>query len=113
MAESEWQGKRQKASELESVWRETYRTLIETAHGDPALRALYPCTSHWALRVSSTTRPGLTIVGPSLMANSDGTYGVGTGFLTPDLGECATAHEAVAPAVRHLPSGLRPVALGA
>ena len=39
-------------------------------------------------------------------------YGVGRGFITPDLGRFATAHEAVQLAVRQLPSGLGPVALG-
>ncbi|MFJ5138994.1 hypothetical protein [Streptomyces sp. NPDC088707] len=37
---------------------------------------------------------------------------VGTGFITPDLGLFATAHEAVAVAMRHLPSGLGPVTPG-
>ncbi|MEU8686601.1 DUF6193 family natural product biosynthesis protein, partial [Streptomyces sp. NPDC048611] len=82
------------------------------AHAEPALRALYPFTSHWALRFSSTTRPHLTVVGPCLMANSDGTYRVERDFAREDLGRFATAQEAVALAVRQLPSGLGPVALG-
>lgn len=109
---SEWQGMRREAAELTYAWHETYQALVEAAHAEPALRALYPFTSHWALRFSTTTRPALTVVGPSLSANSDGTYGVGRGFVTPDLGTFATAHEAVAMAVRHLPSPLGPVALG-
>lgn len=112
LTESEWQGKRREADELEYAWRETYQAVVEAAHAEPALRALYPFTSHWALRFSTTTRPRLTVVGPSLTAGSDGTYGVGSGFVTPDLGLFATPHEAVAVAVRHLPSGLGPVALG-
>ncbi|WP_326617618.1 DUF6193 family natural product biosynthesis protein [Streptomyces decoyicus] len=112
LTESEWQSMRQEARELEDAWQETYQALIETAHAEPALRALYPFTSHWALRFSTTTRPRLTIVGPCLTAGSDGMYGVGRGFITPDLGRFATAHEAVQLAVRQLPSGLGPVALG-
>ncbi|MFI6360523.1 DUF6193 family natural product biosynthesis protein [Streptomyces sp. NPDC050743] len=112
LAESEWQGMRQEASELEYDWHETYQALIEAAYAEPVLRALYPFTSHWALRFSTTTRPHLTVVGPCLTANSDGTYGVGRGFMGEDLGQFATAHEAVALAVRHLPSGLGPVTLG-
>lgn len=112
LVESEWQGMRREAAELEYVWQEGYQSLIEAAHAEPALRALYPFTSHWALRFSTTTRPDLTVVGPSLSANSDGTYGVGTGFITPDLGLFATAQEAVAVAVRHLPSGLGATTLG-
>ncbi|WP_433446734.1 DUF6193 family natural product biosynthesis protein [Streptomyces sp. CA-142005] len=112
LAESEWQRMRQEASELEYVWHETYQALIEAAYAEPVLRALYPFTSHWALRFSTTTRPHLTVVGPCLTANSDGTYGVGRGFMGEDLGQFATAHEAVALAVRHLPPGLGPVTLG-
>ncbi|MFF3547338.1 DUF6193 family natural product biosynthesis protein [Streptomyces platensis] len=112
LTESEWQTMRQEARELEYAWQETYQALIEAAHAEPALRALYPFTSHWALRFSTTTRPRLTVVGPCVMANSDGTYGVGRGFTSEDLGRFATAQEAVELAVRRLPSGLGPVALG-
>lgn len=109
---SEWQGMRKEAAELEYAWRKAYQALIEAAYAEPALRALYPFTSHWALRFSSTTRPGLTIVGPSLSADSDGTFGVGRGFITQDLGRFDTAQEAVAAAVGHLPAGLGPVLSG-
>ncbi|WP_234352296.1 MULTISPECIES: DUF6193 family natural product biosynthesis protein [unclassified Streptomyces] len=112
LAESEWQSLHVEAREADYVWQGTYQALIEAAHAEPALRALYPFTSHWALRFSTTTRPRLTVVGPCLTAGSDGTYGVGTGFITPDLGLFATAHEAVAVATRHMPSGLGPVTLG-
>ena len=95
LTESEWRHKRQQAAELEYDWRETHQALIEAAHTEPALRALYPFTSHWALRFSTTTRPDLTVVGPSLAANSDGTYGVGMGLTTTDFGLFATAQEAV------------------
>jgi hypothetical protein len=112
LVESEWQSMRVEAGELDYAWQETYQALIEAAHAEPALRVLYPFTSHWALRFSTTTRPRLTVVGPCLTAGSDGTYGVGTGFITPDLGLFATAHEAVAVAMRHMPSVLGPVTLG-
>lgn len=102
---------RQEARELEYAWQETYQALIEAAHAEPALRSLYPFTSHWALRFSTTTRPRLTVVGPCLVANSDGTYGVGRGFTSEDLCRFATAQEAVGLAVCQLPSGLSPVAL--
>jgi hypothetical protein len=112
LVESEWQSMRVEAGELGYAWQKTYQALIEAAHAEPALRALYPFTSHWVLRFSTTTRPRLTVVGPCLTAGSDGTYGVGTGIITPDLGLFATAHEAVAVAMRHMPSGLGPVTLG-
>ncbi|MER5747974.1 DUF6193 family natural product biosynthesis protein [Streptomyces sp. NPDC002225] len=112
LTESEWHSLRQEAAELEYPWSTSYQALIEAAYAAPALRALYPFTSHWALRFSATTRPDLTVVGPCLTAGSDGTYGLGRGFITPDLGRFATAHEAVALAVQHLPTGLGPVTLG-
>ncbi|MET9919847.1 DUF6193 family natural product biosynthesis protein [Streptomyces sp. NPDC006435] len=113
LTESEWRSMRREADELErDAWQEAYRTLVEAAYAEPALRALYPFTSHWVLRFSTTTRPDLTIAGPCLTANGDGTYGVGRGFISQDLGRFATAHEAVALAVRQLPSALGPVALG-
>ncbi|MGP4087830.1 DUF6193 family natural product biosynthesis protein [Streptomyces sp. KR55] len=112
LTESEWQSMHQEARELEYVWHETYQALIEAAYAEPALRALYPFTSHRALRFSTTTRPRLTVVGPCLAANSDGTYGVGRGIVDQDLDLFTTAHEAVALAVRQLPLGLGPVALG-
>lgn len=112
LTESEWQFLRQQAAELEYDWKASYQALIEAAHAAPSLRALYPFTSHWALRFSATTRPALTIVGPCLTASGDGTYDLGRTLLAPDLGRFATAHEAVAAAVQHLPSGLGPVGLG-
>nr|WP_197973515.1 MULTISPECIES: DUF6193 family natural product biosynthesis protein [Streptomyces] len=112
LTESEWQGMRQEAGELEYDWQGTYQAMIEAAHAEPTLLALYPFTSHWALRFSTTTRPRLTVVGPCLTANTDGTYGVGRGFISDDLGRFTSVHEAVALAVRQLPSGLGPVTLG-
>ncbi|MFJ5220289.1 DUF6193 family natural product biosynthesis protein [Streptomyces sp. NPDC088354] len=48
--ESQWRSLRREAAEMEYVWRETYQALIEAAYAEPALRALYPFTSHWAGR---------------------------------------------------------------
>ncbi|MEV7169757.1 DUF6193 family natural product biosynthesis protein [Streptomyces sp. NPDC093224] len=104
LAEAEWRNLRQEAAGLEYAWRETYRALIEAAYAEPSMRALYPFTSHWALRFSPTARPRLTLGGPSLTARGDGTYGVGLGFVTADLGCFATPQEAVAAAVPHLPA---------
>ncbi|MGW5665330.1 DUF6193 family natural product biosynthesis protein [Streptomyces sp. NPDC003758] len=64
------------------------------------------------MRFSTTTRPRLTAVGPCLLANSDGTYAVGRSLTSDDLSRFATAHQAVAIAVRHLPAGPGPFALG-
>lgn len=112
LVESEWQGMLREARELEYAWQAQYQALVEAAYAEPALRALYPFTSHWTLRFSSTTRPSLTLGSPCLSAGGDGTYGVGTGFITPNLGVFPTAPEAAARAVRHLPTDFGPVTLG-
>ncbi|WP_262058594.1 DUF6193 family natural product biosynthesis protein [Streptomyces sp. STR69] len=112
LTESEWQHLHREAGELEYPWRDSHLLLIETAYAEPPLRALYPFTSHWVLRFATATRPRMTVVGPSLFAHSDGSFGVGGSFMDSDLGRFATAHEAVALALRQLPSGLGPVTLG-
>lgn len=103
--ESEWQHLRLEASELSYSWAPSYRNLIEAAYAESALRSLYPFTSHWVLRFSTTTRPDMNPIGPCLMVDSDGMVGVGRGILTPDLGLFATPGEAVARAVCELSPG--------
>ena len=113
LAESEWASLRKGARERD-IWP-AYQALIEAAYAEPTLRSLYPFTSHWALRFSTTTRPRLTHTGPWLLADVvERGYTVSEGF--PDSGllaHTATAQEAVAAAVRHLPRGLGPVTYGA
>ncbi|MFD3842708.1 DUF6193 family natural product biosynthesis protein [Streptomyces sp. NPDC058642] len=111
LTESEWQHLRTmaRAGKLPG-----YHALVEAAYAEPALRALYPFTSHWALRFSTTTGPFTSIVGPCLLADGIDRYTVSTGFTGSGvLAEATTAQEAVAAAVRHLPSGLGPVTSGA
>lgn len=112
LTESEWQRMRTEAVERN---RPAYHALIEAAYAEPALRRLYPFTSHWALRFSTTTGPSLTIIGPCLLAGDAGQpYTVSKGFMGGDpLAEAATAQEAVAAAVRHLPAEPGPVTYGA
>lgn len=112
LAESEWQSLRKEARERD-IWP-AYQALVEAAYAEPALRSLYPFTSHWALRFSTTTRPHLTRTGPCLLADVvERGYTVSTGFTGSGLlAHTSTAQEAVAAAVRHLPSGLGPVTYG-
>ncbi|MFJ3877506.1 DUF6193 family natural product biosynthesis protein [Streptomyces sp. NPDC090077] len=110
MTESEWQGMRVEAAEKGGPG---YRELVEAAYEEPALRALFPFTSHWVLRFSTTTRPALTIAGPCVLTHAADRYTVSPGFLGTDpYAETTTAREAVAAAVRHLPPGLGPVTVG-
>jgi len=108
---SEWQHMRTEASEAD--WPE-YQALIEAAYAEPALRALYPFTSHWTLRFSTSTRPYLTTLPPCLSApRGGGRYTVSAHFMGEVTAETSTADEAVATVMRQLPGGLGPVTLGA
>lgn len=100
LTESEWQHLRTEAGELD--WP-SYHALIEAAYAEPALRCLYPFTSHWALQFSPSTRPGLTDVPMCLNAHWDKPYTVSASYMGEVLTETTTAEEAVAATVRHLP----------
>lgn len=114
LAESEWQHLRTEANALESPG-ESYRALIEAAYDEPALRALYPFTSHWTLRFSTTTRGRrLSDVGLCLLAHDVDRYTISEDLTDESvLARATTAREAVAAAVRHLRPGLGPVTLQA
>ncbi|MEU7632497.1 DUF6193 family natural product biosynthesis protein [Nocardia sp. NPDC049220] len=121
MAESEWCCLRTEATELvapgtpayrrmvdpDHAWASAHRALIEAAYAEPGLRRLYPFKSMWDLRFSTTTGPNLSAVGPWLSALALDRYTIDVGDF-----EFSTAGEAVAAAVRHLPSDLAPVTLG-
>ncbi|GIF76746.1 DUF6193 family natural product biosynthesis protein [Asanoa siamensis] len=86
-----------------SDWPE-YRELIETAFARPELRALYAFTSHWTLRLQADdTLEQFDLV--CLDAPHDGgPFTVRTRWSGALVGETATAAEAVAVAVAHLPA---------
>ncbi|MFF7214757.1 DUF6193 family natural product biosynthesis protein [Streptomyces sp. NPDC008238] len=110
LADSEWRGLRKEAR---TVAVPGYRPLIEAAYAVPALRALYPFRMGWALCFSTTTRPGLTVAGPRLKAYDSDEFTVSADLVGGGvLAVTATAREAVAVAVRHLPPGLGPVGSG-
>ncbi len=111
LVESEWQHLRKEAAEVN--WPE-YQALVEAAYTEPRLRHLYPFTSHWSLRFSTRTRPSLSCdVLVCLHTGRGKDYIVTMGYMGQDLGETATAEEAVSLAVRHLPADLSPVTYGA
>ncbi|MFF3013434.1 DUF6193 family natural product biosynthesis protein [Streptomyces sp. NPDC057939] len=112
MVESAWQHLLTEASELEYSWQPAQQALVRAAHAEPALRRLYPLTSHGTLSFSTRTRPGLAVVGASLVIGGVDRYSVAAGFPNGDGPVFTTAAEAVAAAVRHLPPGSVPVALG-
>ncbi|MEU9086236.1 DUF6193 family natural product biosynthesis protein [Streptomyces sp. NPDC048357] len=100
---SEWRHLRTEANEMEYAWQPAYQGLIERAFAEPALRRLYPFTSHWALRFSTTTRPRLSAVGPILATRGVGEYTLAASIADEDAAQFTTPAEAVAAAVRQLP----------
>ncbi|WP_433073513.1 DUF6193 family natural product biosynthesis protein [Dactylosporangium sp. CA-052675] len=109
LAESEWQAVR---IEMAGAGLPRLRLITEAAYAEPALRRLYPYTSHWVLKFSSTTRPFLRDVGLSLWAEAEDAFVVRSRYLGDVIGESTTAEQAVAIAVRQLPPGLGPVTAG-
>ena len=110
LTESEWQHLRTRAAEAD--WPE-FQALVEATYREPALRALYPFTSHWTLRFSTNTGPWMADLGLFLNAHRGGRYTLSNSLFEDEiLGEAATAEELASVAVRHLPSGLEPVTLG-
>jgi hypothetical protein len=77
------------------------------------LRQLYPFTSHWSLRFSTSTRPGLTHdVTVCVDASHGKGYVVKARWIGRILSETTTEDEAVSLAVRHVPADLGPVTSG-
>ncbi|MFC8226707.1 DUF6193 family natural product biosynthesis protein [Streptomyces sp. NPDC057287] len=112
LTESEWQQLRTEAREAD--WP-SYVALVEAAYAEPALRAVYPYTSHWTLRFATTTRPRLAgdVAVCLAAAYREDRYTVSAQYMGEVLAETTTAEDAVATAVRHLPRGLGPVMSGA
>jgi hypothetical protein len=111
MTESEWQHMCAEASEAN--WPE-HQALIEAAYSDPVLRGLYPFTSHWTLRFSTSTRPDLTVLPTRVAAHqNDYRYTISAHYMGEVLAETTTAEEAVATVVRRLHGDPGPVTSGA
>jgi hypothetical protein len=106
---AQWETLRRDADE---AGRPEHRALIEAAHAEPKLRQLYPFTSHWSLRFSTTTgipfSPDLVCLDAARSAH----FVVKTGWQGSELGVTGTAEEAVALAVGHLPENLGPAVAG-
>jgi len=110
LVESEWQHLRTQAAEAN--WLE-FQALVEAAYREPALRALYPFTSHWTLRFSTNAGPRMDDLGLFLDAHRGGHYTLSNNLFEGEIfNEAATAEELASAAVRRLPPGLGPVAVG-
>ncbi|MET7375107.1 DUF6193 family natural product biosynthesis protein [Micromonospora arida] len=105
---AEWQWLRQRTEEAD--WP-NHTALIEAAYNEPRLRQLYPYTSHSVLNFSTTTGYPFSPTLVSLSAHSSRSNFRVWGRREV-LGETATATEAVALAVAHLPADLGPAVAG-
>lgn len=97
---AEWHHLRQDAETAD--WPE-YRALIEAAYAEPALRRLYPYTSHWTLRFSTTTDFPFSPDIVCLEAFEGDRYSVRASLAGVTLAETTTAAAAVSLAVGQLP----------
>jgi hypothetical protein len=106
----QWRHIHEQAQKMD--WPER-KLLIEAAYKEPKLRQLYPYISHYSLRFSTTTGQPLSPDCVVVDAVPGEPYVVSPDWLEgPDLGEAATAEEAVALAVCYLPDDLGPAVAG-
>ncbi|MFC7246117.1 DUF6193 family natural product biosynthesis protein [Catellatospora aurea] len=96
----------------EADWPD-YRALITAAHAEPRLRRLYPYTSHWELRFSTTTGFPFSPDVVCLSVSRSSMFRVRGNWTGPFAAEVATAEEAVRIAGDLLPSGLGAAVAGA
>ncbi|MDG4824075.1 DUF6193 family natural product biosynthesis protein [Asanoa sp. WMMD1127] len=108
VVEAEWQWLLRSTDETGSP---NQRALIQAAYHDPRLRRLYPYTSNSVLNFSTTTGYPFSPSPVNLSAHgARSTFRVGRHVEI--LGETATAAEAVALAVAHIPADLGPAVAG-
>ncbi|MFI5630612.1 DUF6193 family natural product biosynthesis protein [Streptomyces sp. NPDC051664] len=108
----EVQWRRMRAQAVEAPDFPEFGELVEAAHAEPRLRQLYVYSSHWTLGFSSCTgHPFRDEV--AIAPSSNGSlYRVMMHPHSSALGEAATAQEAVALAMSHLPTDLGPAVAG-
>ncbi|MCJ0870001.1 DUF6193 family natural product biosynthesis protein [Streptomyces sp. AP-93] len=115
VVEAQWLGARRAwADRLErlehlgpKVWHLGTIAVLDAAHEDPVLRQLYPYTSHCHVHFSSTTRFPYEVAVPFVIPLPDGRFRVVRRDPAGEVGEVATAGEAVDLVVAHVPPGLR------
>jgi hypothetical protein len=105
----QWEGLLHGAEE--AGWPE-HQALIAAAHAEPRLRQLYPYTSHWMLRFSTTTGYPFSPDVVCLTASRDSTFEVRKNWTGPAIAEATTAEEAVLLAARLLPASVGPAIAG-
>ncbi|MEV6549783.1 DUF6193 family natural product biosynthesis protein [Streptomyces sp. NPDC051597] len=106
----QWRTMREQAAEAPSF--PTFGELVEAAHSEPRLRQLYVFSSHWTLGFSSCIGFPFHVEVAIAPSHNDSPYRVMKHPHSVVIGEAATAGEAAASAVSHLPTGLGPAVTG-
>lgn len=111
MVELQWRTMREQSAEEPDFTG--FADLVEAAHAEPRLRQLYVFSSHWTLGFSSCTGHPFRIEVAIAPSHNGSPFRLKEYPLSDDvLGEAATAGEAVALAVCHLPIDLGPAVAG-
>jgi hypothetical protein len=110
VVELQWRAMREQAAEAPDF--HALADLVEAAHAEPHLRQLYVFSSHWTLGFSSCTGFPFRVEVALVPSHNGNPYRVQEHLHSGVIGEAATAEEAIALAVAHLPTGLGPAAAG-
>ncbi|MCI3928139.1 DUF6193 family natural product biosynthesis protein [Streptomyces sp. AN091965] len=86
--------------------------LLEAAYAEPRLRQLFPWTGMGELHFSRCTEKRWTWDIPYIQPAADGTYRVSGPLRTETVGSAATAQEAIAMVIGHLPAHCGPAFVG-
>lgn len=86
--------------------------LLELAYAEPRLRQLFPWTGMGELHFSHCTEKRWTWDIPYIQPAAEGTYWVSGPSRSESVGPAATAQEAVAMVVEHLPAHYGPAFVG-
>ncbi|MEU6224887.1 DUF6193 family natural product biosynthesis protein [Streptomyces sp. NPDC047042] len=104
VVEYQWRAMRQQAAEAPTFHE--FAELVEAAHAELRLRQLYVFSSHWTLGFSSCTGYPFRVEVAIAPSHKGSSYRVMKHPHAETVAEAATAGEAVALAVSHLPAGL-------
>ncbi|GCD92552.1 hypothetical protein EHYA_00190 [Embleya hyalina] len=86
--------------------------LLEAAAAEPALRQLFPFTSHWNLHFSSCTQFPYVVRVPFVEPLRDGRFRIRERGTGTEFDEVDSAAEAVAVVLAHAPADLGPAVAG-
>jgi hypothetical protein len=88
------------------------RPVVEAAHAEPALRQLFPFTSHWSLHFTRCTGVPYSRDIPFIAPLGGGRYRVGDPTHGNTLGETDDPRHAISFVLDHLPASCGPAVAG-